>query len=129
MVLSLTAVVGIIGNMLTCVVLHRISLDNVFNQVNLKRVLFYHILDHKIDESPLSFSLMIYFSQKLIVALSTVDSVFAAICVVEYSLRKGFKWITWTTFYMTIWPKIIVPMQNIAYSMSLFVTLAIAIER
>ena len=66
---------------------------------------------------------------KLIVALSTVDSCFAAVCLVEYSLRKGFNWITWTPFYMTIWPVFILPMQNITYSMSLFVTLAIAIER
>ena len=34
--LSLTAILGIIGNMLTCVVLRRISLDNVFNQVLFK---------------------------------------------------------------------------------------------
>ena len=34
--LSLTAILGIIGNMLTCVVLRRISLDNVFNQVIFK---------------------------------------------------------------------------------------------
>ena len=33
--LSLTAVIGIVGNMLTCVVLRRISLDNVFNQVHI----------------------------------------------------------------------------------------------
>ena len=33
--LSLTATLGIIGNMLTWVVLRRISLDNVFNQVDL----------------------------------------------------------------------------------------------
>ena len=33
--LCLTGVVGIIGNLLTCIVLHRISLDNVFNQVSL----------------------------------------------------------------------------------------------
>ena len=66
---------------------------------------------------------------KLIVALSTVDSCFAAVCLVEYSLRKGFNWITWNPFYMTIWPVFILPMQNITYSMSLFVTIAIAIER
>ena len=32
----MTAILGIIGNMLTCVVLRRISLDNVFNQVIFK---------------------------------------------------------------------------------------------
>ena len=39
--LSLTAMMGIIGNVLTCVVLHRISLDNVFNQVRQRFPFFY----------------------------------------------------------------------------------------
>ena len=74
-------------------------------------------------------SYTISFSQ-LIVALAAVDSIFAGICLVEYSLKKGFHLITWTTpMYVSIWPQFIHPLQNTAYSMSLFVTLAIAIER
>ena len=44
--LSLTAILGIIGNMLTCVVLRRISLDNVFNQVRLVLSYFLKILNN-----------------------------------------------------------------------------------
>ena len=67
---------------------------------------------------------------KLIVALAAVDSIFAGICLVEYSLKKGFRPITWTTpVYISMWPQFIYPLQNTAYSMSIFVTLAIAIER
>ena len=67
---------------------------------------------------------------QLIVALAVVDSLFACFCLLEYSLKKGFRLITWTTpVYVVLWPTLVLPLQNITYSMSLFVTLAIAIER
>lgn len=96
--LGITGSFGIVGNILTCVVLFRISLNNVFNQ--------------------------------LIVALAAVDSLFVALCLIEYTLKKGLKLITYTTpVYVNLWPIFIYPFHNITYSVSLFVTLAIAIER
>lgn len=89
---------GIVGNILTVAVLHRISLNNVFNQ--------------------------------LIVVLACVDSIFAAFSVLNYSIQKAFKVIQYTTpYYVHIWPVIVYPLQNITYSVTQFVTLAIAIER
>ena len=96
--LSLTGIFGIFGNILTCLVLRRISLNNVFNQ--------------------------------LIAVLASVDSVFAAFCIINYSLKKGFKLISYTTpIFVNLWPVIVYPLLNITYSVSCFVTCAIAIER
>ena len=90
--------IGIIGNILTVIVLGKISLNNVFNQ--------------------------------LIVTLCCFDTLFNVFSIVEYSLKKGFGLITYETpIYVNLWPKFIYPLQNITYSASLFITLAIAIER
>ena len=62
--------------------------------------------------------------------LCVFDSLFSALSVLEHGLKKGFGVITYTTpVYVNLWPKLVYPMLNIAYSLSLFVTLAIAIER
>ena len=96
--LLVVASFGIVGNVLTCAVLRRISLNNVFNQ--------------------------------LIVVLASVDSVFAGLCVINYALKKAFGVITYTSpYFVHLWPVIVYPLHNITYSVSLFVTLAIAIER
>ena len=58
------------------------------------------------------------------------DSLFVAFSLLEYGLKKGFKLINYSTpIYVNIWPKLIYPLHNVAYSVSLFVTLAIAMER
>jgi hypothetical protein len=62
--------------------------------------------------------------------LCIFDSIFVGFSMLEYGLKKGFKLITYTTpIYVNIWPKVIYPLHNVAYSVSLFVTLAIAMER
>ena len=62
--------------------------------------------------------------------LCLFDSIFVTMSMIEYGLKKGFKVITYTTpIYVNIWPKVIYPLHNVAYSTSLFITLAIAIER
>ncbi len=92
------AVFGVIGNGLTCAVLSRISLRNVFNQ--------------------------------LIVALCVFDSLFCAFAALNYSMKKGLKWIDYDTpVYVNLWPKFVYPLENMTSSASLCVTLAIAIER
>ena len=96
--MGLTGLVGIVGNILTVVVLKKISLHNVFNQ--------------------------------LIVMLCLFDTLFNGFSVLEYSLKKAFGLITWgTPVYVNLWPKVIYPLQNITYSASLCITLAITIER
>ncbi|XP_059088074.1 FMRFamide receptor-like isoform X2 [Tigriopus californicus] len=96
--LGLTGVIGIIGNILTGVVLSKISLKNVFNQ--------------------------------LILVLCAFDTLFNAFSVLEYSLKKAFGLISYSTpIYVILWPKFIYPLQNITYSASLCITMAIAIER
>lgn len=96
--LSIMGVVGIVGNILTCVVLSKISLKNVFNQ--------------------------------LIVTLCAFDTMFDALSIVEYSFKKAFGFISYSTpIYVDLWPKFVYPLQNITYSASLCITLAIAIER
>jgi len=73
--LGLCGAFGVVGNVLTCVVLARISLNNVFNQ--------------------------------LIVALCAFDSLFDLISVLEYSLKKGFGLISYSTpVYVVLWPKV-----------------------
>ena len=80
------------------IVLGKISLNNVFNQ--------------------------------LIVTLCCFDTLLNVFSILEYSLKKGFALITYETpIYVNLWPKFIYPAQNITYSASLFITLAIAIER
>ena len=62
--------------------------------------------------------------------LCIFDSLFAGFSLIEYGLKKGFKLILWTTpIYVDIWPKLIYPFHNIANTLSVFVTVAIAIER
>ena len=96
--MGMTGIVGIVGNILTCIVLKKISLQNVFNQ--------------------------------LIVTLCVFDTLFNGFSVLEYSLKKAFGLVTWSTpIYVNLWPKVIYPLQNITYSASLCITLAIAIER
>lgn len=90
--------IGIVGNILTVIVLSKISLKNVFNQ--------------------------------LIVTLCIVDTIFNALSVLEFSLKKGFALISWSTpIYVNLWPKVIFPLHNVTYSASLAITMAIAIER
>ena len=58
------------------------------------------------------------------------DSLGNAFAVFEYSLKESFKLFTWTTpLYVDVWPKVIYPAQNITFSASLCMTLAIAVER
>ena len=72
--------------------------------------------------------LCIYF--QVIVMLCIFDSLFAGFSLIEYGLKKGFKLILWTTpIYVDIWPRLIYPFHNIANTLSVFVTVAIAIER
>ena len=67
---------------------------------------------------------------QLIVMLCIIDSIFAGFSFIEYGLKKGFKLISYTTpIYVNLWPKVVYPLHNVTYTMSLFVTLAIAIER
>ena len=62
--------------------------------------------------------------------LCCFDTLFNVFSIVEYSLKKGFGLINYETpIYVNLWPKFIYPSQNITYSASLFITLAIAIER
>ena len=73
-------------------------------------------------------SMCVYF--KVIVMLCIFDSLFAGFSLIEYGLKKGFKLILWTTpIYVDIWPRLIYPFHNIANTLSVFVTVAIAIER
>ena len=96
--LTLTGLVGIFGNSMTVAVLHRISLNNVFNQ--------------------------------LIVMLCLSDSLFAGFSLMEYGLRKGLKIIQYTTpIYVNLWPTLVYPLHNVTFTVSLYITLAIAIER
>ena len=70
----------------------------------------------------------VYF--QVIVMLCIFDSLFAGFSLIEYGLKKGFKLILWTTpIYVDIWPRLIYPFHNIANTLSVFVTVAIAIER
>lgn len=62
--------------------------------------------------------------------LCIIDSLFAGFSLLEYGLKKGFKLLTYTTpGYVNMWPQFVYPVHNIVYSLSIFVTLAIAIER
>ena len=62
--------------------------------------------------------------------LCIIDSSFAGLSLIEYGMKKGFKLLTYTTpIYVNIWPTIVYPLHNITYSLSIFITLAIAIER
>ncbi len=62
--------------------------------------------------------------------LCTFDTLFNAISILEYSLKKGFGLISYSTpVYVNLWPKVIYPLQNITYSASLCITMAIAVER
>ena len=67
---------------------------------------------------------------QLIVMLCIIDSLFAGFSFLEYGLKKGLKLISYTTpIYVNLWPKFLYPLHNITNTLSLFVTLAIAVER
>ena len=67
---------------------------------------------------------------QLIVMLCIIDSLFAGFSFLEYGLKKGLKLISYTTpIYVNLWPKFLYPLHTITNTLSLFVTLAIAIER
>ena len=73
---------------------------------------------------------MSHFSLQLIVMLCIIDSLFAGFSFLEYGLKKGLKLISYTTpIYVNLWPKFLYPLHTITNTLSLFVTLAIAIER
>ena len=120
--LTSTSIVGIIGNSITIAVLNRISLDNVFNQVSQMTsddIIFDYICLY-----------VSYCILQLIVMLCVIDSMFAGFSLIEYGLKKGFKLLNYSTpIYVNIWPTLVYPFHNITYSLSIFITLAIAIER
>ncbi len=56
------------------------------------------------------------FSPQLIVMLCTFDTLFNAISILEYSLKKGFGLISYSTpVYVNLWPKVIYPLQVNAF--------------
>ena len=62
--------------------------------------------------------------------LCIFDSIGNVFAITDFCLKKAFKLISWSTpVYVDIWPKGIYPAQNIVFSASLCMTLAIAIER
>ena len=116
--LSITSLIGILGNILTIIILNKIRLDNVFNQVcpwsHLKRN----------ERMPIIYLL------QLIMMLCIADSLFAGVSFIEYGLRKGLKLISYTTpIYVQMWPKLIYPVHALSYTQSLLIKLAISIER
>lgn len=67
---------------------------------------------------------------QLFVVLCWLDTLFCGVCVLEYSARKAFALVAYTTpVYVNLWPTVIFPLQNVVYTASLAVTMAIAIER
>ena len=138
--LSVTSLIGILGNTVTIIVLNRISLNNVFNQVSFQqkgcifhnfsaKITFQNCINTSFHEIFTFYKNMWPFFQ-LIVMLCIIDSLFAGFSFLEYGLKKGLKLISYTTpVYVNLWPKLVYPLHTITNTLSLFVTLAIAIER
>ena len=67
----------------------------------------------------------------LLIVLACFDNIFLVFCLLDYSMARVFHWPFSDTgeFYALLFPKFLYPLNNIAVSCSIFVTVVIAFER
>jgi len=97
--LTSIGIVGLIGNILSIIVLSKPDMYNSFNN--------------------------------LLIALSTLDSIFIILAIIDYAIFRAFRWsapIAQTLFQYTF-PFVIYPLNNISFCASIFTTVAMAYER
>eukprot|EP00093_Oithona_nana_P011486 11486.XXX_567098_570577_1 [CDS] Oithona nana genome sequencing. len=64
---------------------------------------------------------------QLLIALSTMDSVFIILAIIDYSFSRAFQWSSQVFTYL--FPYLIYPLNSITFCASIFTTVALAFER